>query len=138
MPFVDTNILLYRVSTSPDETAKQAVAAELLQRDDLCLSVQVLQEFYTQATRVSRTNRLDHEDAVTLVQSWRRFPVQAITVELMDAAFVARERWGLSHWDAAIVAAAGQSNCETLYSEDLSHGQNYGSVTVINPFLTGI
>ena len=41
----------------------------------------------------------------------------------------------ISNWDAAILAAAEQLGCLTVYSEDLSHGQAYGNVRVENPFL---
>ena len=59
--FVDTNVLLYAVSTAGDEAAKRLTARAILEREDLVLSVQVLQEFYVQATRptkpdVSRTS----------------------------------------------------------------------------------
>lgn len=134
MPFVDTNILLYRVSTAPEEAPKQAIAAGLLQRDDLFLSVQVLQEFYVQATRSTRADRLEHEEAVALIQSWRRYPVQPLTIELMESALAARQRWNLSYWDAAIIEAARLSSCQELLSEDLADGQDYGGVTVRNPF----
>ncbi len=46
-----------------------------------------------------------------------------------------RERYQISYWDAAIVAAAAELGCSALYSEDLSHGQFYGTVQVINPFV---
>jgi predicted nucleic acid-binding protein len=35
-----------------------------------------------------------------------------------------------------IVQAAESAGCEVLYSEDLSHGQEYGGVLVVNPFLS--
>ena len=62
MRFVDTNVLLYAVSTAPAEAAKAGAARGLLEADDLALSAQVLQEFYVQATRRAapigfRTNR---------------------------------------------------------------------------------
>ena len=41
----------------------------------------------------------------------------------------------MSHWDATIIAPAQNLGCVTLYSEDMSHGQNYGGVRVNNPFL---
>lgn len=44
------------------------------------------------------------------------------------------ERFQLSYWDGAIVAAAQELGAETLYTEDLNHGQVYGSVRAINPF----
>ena len=66
MRFVDTNVLLYAVSTAPDEQPKRQIALALLEADDLSLSVQVLQEFYVQATRASKPERLDHKRAALL------------------------------------------------------------------------
>jgi predicted nucleic acid-binding protein len=134
MRFVDTNILLYAVSTAPEEAVKSRLAREVLDAADLALSVQVLQEFYVQATRGSRTDRLSHDDAVLLIESWRRFPVQATTVELVAATLAAKHRYHLSYWDAAILEAARSSGCDTLLSEDLAHGRSYDGVLVVNPF----
>jgi predicted nucleic acid-binding protein len=135
MRFVDTNVLLYSVSTHPEEERKATVAAELLDGDDLCLSVQVLQEFYVQATRASRSGALSHEEAVAFIEKWLRFPVQEVTVALMQEAFVARARWQLSYWDAAVVVAAKLQGCEQMLSEDLNAGQDYAGVRVVNPFV---
>lgn len=137
MRFVDTNILLYRVSSVPAEAEKRRVAERILGGDDLQLSVQVLQEFYVQATRTSRKDALLHEEAVSLIRSWKRFPVQDITAPLLDAALTAKSRWQLSYWDAAIVEAARLAGCDCILSEDLSHGQNFDGITVVNPFLDG-
>ena len=137
MRFIDTNILLYRVSQAPGDAAKAAIAANLLDGEDLCLSVQVLQEFYLQATRPSRVDPLTHEDAVALVSTWQRYPVQPITVELMESAFAAKARWRVSYWDAAIIEAARALGCAELLSEDLSEGRNYDGVRVVNPFAAG-
>lgn len=134
MRFVDTNILLYRVSTDPKESVKRILAESLLDADDLQVSVQVFQEFYVQATRPSRPSPLSHEEAVALIASWRRFPVQETTMALLEAALAAKDRWKLSYWDAAIIEAARLSSCETVLSEDLNHGQNYDGVRVWNPF----
>ncbi len=134
MRFADTNILLYSVSTAPGEEAKAAVAKSLLGEKDLVLSVQVLQEFYVQATRPSRRNPLPHSVAVELIEKWRRFRIQETTLDIMTAAFEAKERWEISYWDAAIIEAARASGCRELLSEDLADGQSYGGVRVINPF----
>lgn len=136
MRFVDTNILLYRISSHPAEAKKQVVVEQILDGEDLQLSVQVLQEFYVQATRSSRKDALLHEEAVTLISSWKRFPIQELTVNLLDAALIAKDRWQLSYWDATIIEAARMTGCEVVLSEDLNHGQNFHGVTVINPFLT--
>lgn len=94
----------------------------------------MLQEFYVQATRESRADPLRHDQAIRLVESFCRYPVQELTVPVVLAAFDTRARWGLSHWDAAILEAARASGCEVVLSEDLSHGQDYGGVRVEDPF----
>jgi predicted nucleic acid-binding protein len=134
MRFVDTNVLLYAVSTAPAEKSKSGVAREVLEADDLALSVQVLQEFYVQATRAGRADRLSHEQASLLVESWLRFPVQEASVTLLRGALEIRKRHRLSYWDAAIIEAARLLECDTLLSEDLAHGRAYEGVTVVNPF----
>jgi predicted nucleic acid-binding protein len=134
MRFVDTNVLLYAVSTAPREAAKARVARRLLEADDLALSVQVLQEFYVQATRGDRTSRLTHEQAALLIESWLRFPVQETTVALVQAALETKRRHRLSYWDAAIIEAARLLECETLLSEDLAHSRDYDGIRVTNPF----
>jgi predicted nucleic acid-binding protein len=134
MRFVDTNILLYSISTDPSEERKASIAEELLQARDLALSVQVLQEFYVQATRPGKPGALTHREAIDFIASWKRFPVQEITVALMDSALAAKDRWRISYWDAAVVESARAAGCGELLSEDLSDGQNYGGVRVIDPF----
>ena len=134
MEFVDTNVLLYTVSRAPEERGKAAIAREILRRRDLVLSVQVLQEFYVQATRESRPDRLRHDQAVRLVESFCRYPVQELTLSIVRAAFATRSRWRLSYWDAAILEAARASGCEVVLSEDLADEEDYDGVRVENPF----
>ena len=134
MRFVDTNVLLYAVSAQEQEKEKQRLSLDLLAARDLALSVQVLQEFYVQATRPSRAGALRHDEAVAFVRSLQRFPVQSMTSGVMQAAFVICQRFRLSYWDSAILAAARACNCDTVYSEDMSDGQDYGGVRVMNPF----
>lgn len=133
--FVDTNVLLYAVSNDPEEEDKADRAREILGSRDLALSVQVLQEFYVQATRESRSDRLTHDQALGLVESFLRFPVQEINIALALAAIATRDRLGISYWDAAIIEAARTLACTVVLSEDLSHGQDYSGVRVENPFL---
>jgi predicted nucleic acid-binding protein len=134
MRFVDTNVLLYAISTAPDEREKSERALHLLDSDDIALSVQVLQEFYVQATHTSRDDRLTHQQAVALVESWLRFRVQEISVQVLRNALATRERWTISYWDAAIVEAARAAGCSTLLTEDLQHGMDFAGVRVENPF----
>ncbi len=134
MRFVDTNILLYAVSTATEEGKKHDRALEILDSNDIALSVQVLQEFYVQATRPSKTERLTHEQSLALIESWLRFHVQEISIVMLQNALATRARWEISYWDAAIVEAARIARCRTLLSEDLQHGMDFAGVRVVNPF----
>ena len=132
--FLDTTILLYAISPDPEEAQKRAVADALLNRDDGALSVQVLQEFYVQATRPSRAGRLPHDIAAGLVRAWTRFPVQETNLPIVEAALEIKAAHGFSYWDSAIIAAARALGCRRLYSEDMSHGREVAGVTIANPF----
>jgi predicted nucleic acid-binding protein len=133
--FVDTNVLLYAISSDPGEQEKATRANELLGTRDVALSVQVLQEFYVQATRESRSDRLTHAQAAALVDSFRRFHVVETTLAVALAAMTTRDRFGIAYWDAAIVEAARAAGCDSVLSEDLSDGQDYAGVRVVNPFV---
>jgi predicted nucleic acid-binding protein len=132
--FVDTNVLLYAVSRDPEEQEKAKRANEILDTRDVAVSVQVLQEFYVQATRASRPDPLAHEQAAKLVESFLRFEVQPITTEVMLAAMATRQRFGISYWDAAILEAGRALGCGVVLSEDLSDSEDYSGVRVENPF----
>jgi predicted nucleic acid-binding protein len=132
--FLDTNVLLYSIGTAPAERVKRARALELLDADDVGLSVQVLQEFYVQATRPSRPDRLPHDTAAGLITAWTRFRVQPINVQILAMALQIKHRQGFSYWDSAIVAAAQALGCDELYSEDMQDGRQIGGLTIKNPF----
>jgi predicted nucleic acid-binding protein len=132
--FLDTNILLYSISRDPTETTKRDRAIELIDAGNNALSIQVLQEFYVQATRPTRPDPLPHDIAAGLIRTWLRFRVQEISVPIMTGALEIKAAHRLSYWDAAIVAAARALGCRQLYSEDMSHGRQMEGVTIINPF----
>lgn len=131
--FVDTNVLVYAASNAAADEARRDRALELLDRSDLALSAQVLAEFYSVATAKTKLS-MKHEDVVVLLESLARIPVCPITRELVMAAIALRHQCNISYWDAAILAAAKQMGCETVYSEDLNPGQVYDGVAVVNPF----
>ena len=134
MRFVDTNILIYAVSENPVESDKQQTALRLLDAGDLTLSVQVLQEFYYQATHPRRKGALSHHMALSFIDSLSKFPVLDINVNLFREAVATSHRFRLSYWDGAILAAARAAGCDAVYSEDLSAEQDYDGLRVINPF----
>jgi predicted nucleic acid-binding protein len=139
MRFIDTNILLYAISKDPAERRKTDIAIELLEAPvgELALSVQVLQEFYVQATRASREGALPHRLAEEYLDHWQAFEVQDNTLDLFRAAVASSRRFKISYWDAAIIEAARMLGCDTVLSEDLSDGQLYGGIRVRSPFRPG-
>lgn len=132
--FLDTNVLLYSISRAPEEARKRDRAIQLLDEPDCGLSVQVLQEFYAQATRATRADALSHEAASGLIFAWLRFAVQDNTVAVMKGALEIKAAYGFSYWDSAIIAAARALGCGELHTEDLSHGREVEGVTIVNPF----
>ena len=134
MRFVDTNILLYAISRDPAERLKAVRANEIIDAGDIGLSVQVLQEFYVQSTRASRADAIRHDHATGLIESWCRFPIQETTVELVRAALVTRQRFGISYWDAAILEAGRALGCDVVLSEDLHGATDYDGIRVEDPF----
>ena len=137
MQFVDTNVLLYSISGEPAEARKCDVAIAILRGRDLALSVQVLQEFYVQATRSDRPWRISHTHAVRLIEGWSRFPIQETTQALVFTALDIKARHRFSYWDSAIIAAAHALGCDELLTEDLSHGRIVEGVAIVNPFRKG-
>ena len=132
--FVDTNILLYAVSALSEDSAKRGRALALLENGDLALSVQVIQEFYVQATRPSRADALTAEQALRFLEAIDSFPVQPVTEQIFRQAVIISQRFGLSYWDSAILAAADAMGCEIVFSEDMSSEQDYDGIRVVNPF----
>lgn len=133
--FVDTNILLYAISTDPEEAAKKQRARDILAQPDWGLSIQVLQEFYVNATRPPQP-AMRHEDAEAAIRQLLLHPTVDTHAALLLDALRLKARYQLSCWDAAIVAAAMQIGAATLYSEDLQDGQEFEGVKIVNPFLS--
>lgn len=131
--FLDTNILVYAIEAGGPEPAKTAEARALVRRSDVCLSTQVLGEFYRAVTSRRRAVPLTHEEALAWVQFWKRHDVRAITVPHVDLALEIAARFQTGYFDALILAAARLAGCATVYSEDLAAGQDYDGVRVENP-----
>ncbi|MFZ9940948.1 MAG: PIN domain-containing protein [Luteolibacter sp.] len=130
--FLDTNILLYAASGAAKEKAKRVVARDLLARDGGGFSVQVLAEFYVNATAKFK---LPEDKVVRILESLESYPILPLSESVFWSALEVRKRYQISYWDSAIVAAAVELGCETIYSEDLNHGQLYAGVRVNNPFV---
>jgi predicted nucleic acid-binding protein len=132
--FLDTNVLLYSISDVSEEATKSARARTLVDDGGFALSMQVLQEFYYQATKPARPWRLSPDTAQRLITSWRRFPVQETTLALLERGFALQARHGFSFWDSMIVAAALAQGCDTLWTEDMQDGRIVDGMRIANPF----
>jgi predicted nucleic acid-binding protein len=133
--FLDTNVLVYAIETGGPHTEKSATALALARREHVCLSTQVLGEFYGAVTSRRRAKPLTHDEAVAWVQLWKRHDVSATTVAHVDLALEIVGRHQVSYYDALVLAAARLAGCAVLFSEDLNARQDYGGVRVLNPFL---
>jgi predicted nucleic acid-binding protein len=132
--FLDTNILIYAIESGGAQPEKSSIARALVRRDDICLSTQVLGEFYRAVTSARRSAPLRHDEAVAWVQLWKRHEVHPITPSHVDLALEIAGRFRIGYYDALILAAAYLADCGVVYSEDLNAGQVYAGVTVENPF----
>jgi len=134
--FVDTNILIYAHDLSAG--TKHDRAGELIQTlwetGVGCISIQVLQEFFVTAT-MKVTTPMNVDDAVKAIRylaTWNLHQPNAIDVL---GAIALHNQLQVSFWDAMIILSASQMGCTKLFSEDLSSGQVYEGVLVVNPFL---
>jgi predicted nucleic acid-binding protein len=132
--FLDTNVLIYAAAGRISEIAKQRRALACVEAANFGTSGQVLAEFYTNVTR-KPARPLARSQALDWIERLAEFPVIPITADLVRMAVGLSAKYQISYWDAAILAAAEELGAPTLYSEDLNHGQVYGSVKVVNPFL---
>ena len=134
MIFLDMNIFVYAVSAAPDDAAKREVSREILGEGNFVISLQVVQEFIHVVSRKARLGQTSEAIRQT-AEMMLSFPLASLSPALVLKALFLKERYEIQYWDAAIHAAAAESGCHTLYSEDLSHEQDYEGVKVINPFV---
>ncbi|GMV02226.1 MAG: hypothetical protein AMXMBFR52_18820 [Burkholderiales bacterium] len=134
--FVDTNLLYYANTDSQDPRhvwARELVEPLWSEPGKAAISVQVLQELHVNLVRKAG---LDASAAWRRVNPYLAWKVLDNDRLLLMAAIDVQMRWKLSFWDSLIVAAAQRSGAPLLWSEDLSDGQRYGDVQVVNPFRT--
>ena len=134
--FVDTNILMYAHDTSAGEKHERAKAlVEDLWRDRSgVVSTQVLQELAVNLRRKAG-RPLDVKATREIVSDYLTWQVVVNGGESTLDALDLEGRFQISFWDALVIHAAESSGATVLYSEDLSHGQVYGSVRVLNPLI---
>ena len=121
---LDTNVWVCAAGSAPEEADKRSRALDLIAGGRWGISTQVLQEFYVTVTRkIARP--LPPADAEAWIKDRAKLPCASTTPELVQRGISISQRWQLSYWDSAILAAAESLGVRTVYSEDLSDGQEY-------------
>ena len=134
--FLDTNIFVYTFdSREPKKRARaQDLVSDALTRGRGVISHQVVQEFLNVATQ-KFANPLSESDALVYLDRVLGPLCEVLpTLELYRHTIGLAARWKYSFYDSLIIAAALQSECTLLYTEDLQHGQEVEGVTLTNPF----
>ncbi|MGF1482803.1 MAG: PIN domain-containing protein [Opitutales bacterium] len=135
--FLDTNVRVYAADSSDASHAKPAAARKLIADKQFGLSSQVLQEFFVVVSRKLQTP-LSTEEAIEAVEYFACFPCVAVDSHLVLESITVSKQHQLNYWDAAILAVAVRLGAPLVYSKDLNHGQQYGEVQVLNPFLDAL
>lgn len=134
--FLDTNIFIYSLPANPSR--KQERAAELVDRaidsGTGVISYQVVQEFFSVAFRRFTPKMTFAEAELYLATTLRSLVIVHSSYSLFIEALTLSRRHSLSWYDSLILAAASESECGILYSEDFQHGQSFGNLKIQNPF----
>jgi predicted nucleic acid-binding protein len=132
--FFDTTILIYSISSGEP----RAGVAEKLLAEGGWISVQVLNEFVAVARRKLNMSWGETREALLAIRALCE-PPTTLSVETHEAALEIAARYGYSIYDALILTAAMEADCDTLYTEDMQNDQVIdlprGSLTIRNPFL---
>jgi predicted nucleic acid-binding protein len=132
--FLDTNILIYAALGRGLYETKRTIAHDLVVDSKFGISTQVLQEFYANVTRKTEIP-LTPDEALEWIEGLELQDCVTVDQTLIKVAIGISQRYRINYWDGAILAAAERLGAEIVYTEDLNHGQTYGPVRVVNPFL---
>ncbi len=127
--FFDTTTLIYSVS---EEDPRATVAEDLLAGGGH-ISVQVLNEFTAFARRKLKMSWEEVNDALAAIRALCESAVP-LTVETHETALSIAARYGYHIYDSLILAAALETECNILYSEDMQDGMQIEGLTIRNPF----
>ena len=134
--FIDTNIFVY--SFDKKSRKKKKISYDIIQvaleDNSGCISSQVIQEFLNVSSKkfdppllIQDSIKYLNSVLVPLCEIYTSADLYIKTLEIY-------EKWKYSFYDSMIITAALRTDCSTLYSEDLQHGQKIQSLTILNPF----
>jgi predicted nucleic acid-binding protein len=135
--FIDTNIWIYAFSESEEDVGKRdktiTFLEKLREKSSIVVSVQVINEFHSALKRKYKIEEEIIREYVSkgIIGIGKVIPLELQTYK--DACKM-RDKYSISYWDSVIVASALNSQCETLYSEDMQHGHKVAGLEIRNPF----
>ena len=133
--FLDANVWIYAATGKFSAPAKYEVARQLLSKEVVAVSGQIIGEF---VVNVTNAKKMKTPLPLTEVAGWLEIMDQLDFIEIdkliVNSALVGVKRHQIHYWDSALLAQAERFGAETFYTEDLNHGQMYGSVRACNPF----
>jgi predicted nucleic acid-binding protein len=133
--FLDTNVWIYAATGKFSAPAKYEVARQLLARETVAVSGQVIGEFVVNVTNAKKMRKpLPTAEVAKWLEIMDRFEFVEIDKLIVNSALVGVNRHRIHYWDSALLAQAERFGAETFYTEDLNHDQMYGTVRAHNPF----
>ena len=130
--YFDSNIMVYAVDPRDSQRAKRDIARALVKTRRPHISVQVMMETFHV---LSRKRIISRDAAKGYVERLSTFPTTVVEAGDVRTALDYSDQYGITHFDALHIRAAERARMSLMYSEDLNHGQTYGSVRVCNPFI---
>ena len=130
--FFDSSIVVYAVDPRDESAEKRTKSRKLVENRRLNLSTQVLMESFS---TLIETNFMPRDLAQAYIGRLSAYPIVSIEKDDVSCAMDLSEEFQISHWDGMLLRSAHKARTPILYTEDLNHGQTYGSVRVCNPYI---
>lgn len=130
--FIDTNIWIYAHLRKQGDPRHTHALALLENEIGAVISPQVTAEYYNVMLKSGQTDDWIQQNLAIMLSC---YCLQPMDRAVLEQAWQIRKRYGFSIWDSQIIAAALQAGCDTLYTEDLQHGQQIETLRVQNPLL---
>lgn len=132
--FLDTNVLVYAAAGRHEDGRKSAIARRLMAEVDFGVSAQTLAEFYVAVGKKAAV-AMPLAQIDEWIEELAHRPFTVVDEDIVRNGIYLARRYQIQYYDASLVAAAARLGAPVFYTEDLNHGQAYGSVRAVNPFL---